>query len=90
MSVVIKNCPALTGREGVLLRISLVSVSCQFPSAQITPYARVAYFEGNVLYPFRLSQTICGVLISSETLGVQAIPAAVQTHLGCCLPSPAS
>ena len=90
MSVVIKNRPALSGTEGVLLRILLVSVSCQFPSAQITPYARVAYFEGNVLYPFRLSQTICGVLISSETLGVQAIPAAVQTHLGCCLPSPAS
>ena len=87
--MVIKNCPALIGREGVSLRILLVSVSCQFSSAQITPYARVAYFEGNVLYPFRLSQTICGVLISFETLGVQAIPA-VQTHLGCGLPSLAS
>ena len=81
MSVVIKNCPALPGREGWAENFTCVCVF-QFPSAQITPYARVAYFGGNGPYPFRLSHAICGVLISSETLGVQAIP--MQTHLGGC------
>lgn len=79
--MVIKNCPALPGREGWAENFTCVCVF-QFPSAQITPYARVAYFGGNGPYPFRLSHAICGVLISSETLGVQAIP--MQTHLGGC------
>lgn len=81
LSVVIKNCPTLPGREGWAENFTCVCVF-QFPSAQITPYARVAYFGGNGPYPFRLSHAICGVLISSETLGVQAIP--MQTHLGSC------